>query len=458
LPVLCGFAMVTVGRVRGTRLEARKAIMKKHSLAVGLCLGLALILNCTGCGGGGGSTPEYKLPDTELPITGPTVAGTEQLDRNITALLKKWNVPGIAVAVVKDGKLIMAKGYGYSDLEAGRPMQPDDMFRIGSTSKMLTAVAVMQLVEQGKVDLDAKFLEVLPQYSVTAGGDPRLKLITIRMLLQHSGGWDRNVSGDPFSKQVEIAKELGVTAPAGCSDTIRYMMGKPLDFAPGTKWAYSNVGYCILGRIIEKVSGENYESYVRRHILDPAGIRGGYIGTTRQGRQRPHEVKYYDYPGAPLADSVFPGEGKVPLQYGGLELQDAPGGWIVSTVDLLRFMSALDGSRTLSPVSRATLKQMQENPGLPGIGPSIWYGFGLYVGPSPDRWFHGGSFPGAQTQLCHDSTGYSYAVMSNSRTNNPDAFAPEMEAAVVSGLASGFVGSTADLFPQFVSPDPPTQK
>lgn len=421
-------------------------------------LGLVLILVCAGCGGGGGSTPKYQVPDTNLPITGPTVAGTERLDNNVTALLKKWNVPGIAVAVIKDGKLIMAKGYGYSNLEAGIPMPPDAMFRIGSTSKMLTSVAIMQLVEQGKLDLDAKFLDILPQYAVTTGGDPRLRIITIRMLLQHSGGWDRNVSGDPASKQAEIAKALGVSSPATCSDTIRYMMGKPLDFAPGTKFAYSNLGFCILGRVIEKVSGENYESYVKKHILEPAGARGSYVGTAQQGRQGPHETKYYDYPGAHLANSVFPGEGKVPLQYGGLELVDACGGWIASTVDLLRFMSALDSSRATSPVSQATLTEMLANPGLPGTGSSWWYGFGVFVGPSSDRWYHGGSFPGTETQFCHDSNGYSYAIMSNSWTNDPARFAVELEAAVTDALASGFGGSTTDLFPQFPSPDPPANK
>lgn len=431
-----------------------KAMTKSWSLLTTTCVGLALMFICAGCGGGGGLTPKYTVPDAELPVTGPSVAGSERLDRNVTALLKKWNVPGISVAIVKDGKLVLAKGYGYSDLEAKIPMQPDTMFRIGSTSKTLTAVAVLQLVEQGKLSLDAKFLDVLTDYSVTASGDPRLRIITIRMLLQHSGGWDRDVSGDPCSNQIEIAKELGVPSPASCADTIRYMMGRPLDFTPGTKWAYSNLGYCILGRVIEKVSGEKYDAYVNAHILKPAGIGDMYIGTSRQGRQGPRETKYYDYPGAPLVNSVFAGEGKVPLQYGGIEVQDSNGAWIGSPVDLVRFMSALDGSRTSSPLSPASIAEMTANPLIPGTGGSTWYGFGLFVGPSPDRWCHGGSLPGGQTQLCRDSNGYTYAILSNSRTDNPNVFAPEMESAVTDALGSDFGGSTTDLFSQFPSPEP----
>lgn len=426
--------------------------MRKLMVLPALGLGLGLSLACSGCGGSVQSTPEYKVTERTLPISGQPVAGTERLDRNVTAVLNKWNVPGIAVAIVKDGRLIVAKGYGYSDLEARRAMDPDAMFRIGSTSKMLTSVAVQQLVEQGKISLDDKFLDLLPEYAA-ATGDSRLRLITVRMLLQHSGGWDRFASGDPFNKQVEIAKALNVPSPAGCSDTIRYMMDKPLDFQPGTRMAYSNLGYCILGRVIEKVSGESYESYVRTHVLAPAGVRGAYIGTAQQGHQGPREVRYYDFSGAPLAYSVFPGEGKVPLQYGGLELQDACGGWISSTVDLLRFASALDGSRSPALLGAPALTQMLADPGLPGMGPSQWYGFGVFVTPS--GWCHGGSFPGTQAQLCHTASGYSYAVMSNSRTKDPDGFAPEMENAVKDALGAESIGSNVDLFPQYPSPAPP---
>jgi N-acyl-D-amino-acid deacylase len=403
------------------------------------------------CGGGGGTKtqPPVTLPAT-IPVTGPTVAGAEHVDENVTALLRKWNVPGAAVAVAKNGKLVLARGYGYSDLEAQRPMQPDAMFRIGSTSKVLTAVAILQLVEQGKLSLDAKFLDVLTDYTLPANADARLRIITIRNLLQHSGGWDRQISGDPIDRQVEIARALGVTAPAGCSDMIRYMLGKPLDFDPGTRWAYSNFGYCILGRVVEKVSSEKYELYVRNHILEPIGIHGMYIGTSRQGRQGQYEVKYYDP--TSLVPSVFPGEGSVPMQYGGFEMLDAPGGWIGSPIDLVRFMTALDGSRTNSLLKPETMALMTANPGLPGTGPGWWYGFALFVGPSPDLWCHGGSIPGSETQLCRDPNGYVYAIISNSRTASLPSFAPELEAVVPNALTSGFGGSTTDLFPQFPSP------
>jgi CubicO group peptidase (beta-lactamase class C family) len=410
-------------------------------------------LVCAGCGGPGTSAPRtYSMADMEIPITGPTVPESSGLDRNVVAMMKKWNVPAVTVAVVKNGKLVFAKGYGYANLESKTPVQPNALFRIASVSKMLTAVSTLQLVEQGKLSLDARALDVLTDYVPPAGADARLGTITIRMLLQHSGGWDVSVSGDPSSKQVEIASALGVPAPAKCAEIFRYMLGKPLDFDPGTKFAYSNLSFCVLGRVIERVSGETYQDYVKNHVLEPAGVHAMYIGTTQQGGQGPGEVTYYDVSGAPLVNSVFPGEGQVPMPYGGFEVLDSASGWVASSVDLLRFMSALDGSRTSPALLGAPmLQQMTANPGLPGLDPSMWYGFGTFVGPSPNRWWHSGTGAGIQAQLCHDSTGYSYAMLANTNTIDPTAFAPALEDAVKSALDTDFVGSEADLFSQFPS-------
>ena len=115
-----------------------------------------------------------------------------------------------------------------------------------------------------------------------------------------------------------VTKAMGVPSPATCTDIIRWMLNRPLDFAPGQRYAYSNFGYCILGRIIEKVSGQPYETYLQQKILAPLGIGRMSIGSSLLSGRKPNEVKYYDYPGAPLANSVFPqAPGKVPEPDGG---------------------------------------------------------------------------------------------------------------------------------------------
>jgi CubicO group peptidase (beta-lactamase class C family) len=441
--------------------EGQIAMMKRWTLLA--ALGLALLLICAGCGGGGRSDApitsigQFYPGDTAVPATGMTVAGVEAFDKNVSALLKKWNIPGASIAVARNGKLVLARGYGYADFEAKQPMQPDSMFRIGSISKILAAQSILQLEEQGKLDLDAKFLDVLNEYEVPLGGDERLRNVTIRNLLQHSGGWDRDKSGDPMGLQGTISRALHIPMPVMCPDVTRYMMGQPLDFTPGTKQVYSNFGYCILSQIIERVSGEPFEIYVRNHVLAPMDIHAMSIGYSQSLSQRgPHEVKYYEYNGAPMVDSVFPDGGKVPAPYGGFEILtiEASGGWIGSTVDLTRIMTVIDGSRGTPLLSTATTAEWAADPHLPSwfTGPDYWYGMGIFVGPTPDTWYHGGAIYGGKSQLLHDRNGYTWAIMTNSMSQDPGGLGNDLDLAMIQAIGTGFEGSATDLYPEYPSP------
>jgi N-acyl-D-amino-acid deacylase len=432
-----------------------------------MIIGLVVILGLAACGGGG--TPRQTLPvfypgDTAVPVAGPDVPGVQPFDTGVSTLLKKWNIPGATVAVAKNGQLVLARGYGYADFENKELMQPDAMFRIGSNSKVLTAMAILHLKDQGLIDLDAKFLDILTQYQVTTGGDPRIRDITMRDLLRHSGGWDRDKSGDPMGWQGTVSGALGISMPVLCPDVIRYMMGQPLDFAPGAKQVYSNLGYCILGRVIEKVSGQPYELYVRDHVLDSMDVHALSIGYSHHLSERgPHEVKYYEYNGAPLLDSVFPGEGKVPANYGGFEILtlDSCGGWIGSALDLTRLMTAIDGSRGGPFLFSETMTEFTADPGLPdwNTDPNYWYGLGIFVGPNPQTWYHGGAILGTRSQLLRDSNGYTWSIMVNSDSQDPGRLGDDLDATMLQALGSGLPGSPTDLYPQFVSPDlPPRTK
>lgn len=428
-------------------------------------LAAALLLVCAGCGGGGSSTPTASLPqfypgDTVVPATGVAVPGVGAFDKNVTTLLKKWNIPGASIAVAKNGKLILARGYGYADFEAKQPMQPDSMFRIGSISKILAAQSILQLKDQGKLDLDAKFLDVLTDYHVTSGGDARLRNITIRNLLQHSGGWDRDKSGDPMGLQGTVSRALHISMPVTCPDVMRYMMGQPLDFAPGTKQVYSNFGYCVLSQVIERVSGEPFEIYVRNHVLAPMDVHAMSIGYSQSLSQRgPYEVKYYEYDGAPLADSVFPGGGKVPTPYGGFDMLtiEASGGWIGSTIDLTRIMTTIDGSRSTPLLLPETTAEWTANPHLPSwfSGPDYWYGLGIFVGPTANTWYHGGAIYGVRSELVRDGNGYTWAIMTNSMSQDPGGLANDLDLAMIQAIGTGLEGSATDLYPQYPSPTLP---
>jgi N-acyl-D-amino-acid deacylase len=205
-----------------------------------------------------GVAPPATAQGSELPTTGLKVESLAAYDEVMTRILAQWQVPGGALAVMKGDRLVLARGYGLADRDAGEPVQPDSRFRIASLSKPITAVAILQLVEQGRLDLDAKALRVLEDLQpAEASVDPRIWEITVRQLLQHTAGWDRAETADPLfpPRSVEAAQALGAPQPASCETVIRYAFTQPLDFDPGTRFGYGNLNYCILGRIVERVTG-----------------------------------------------------------------------------------------------------------------------------------------------------------------------------------------------------------
>jgi N-acyl-D-amino-acid deacylase len=314
----------------------------------------------------------------------PAAPDYRQLDEAMQEALLHWHVPGGSLAVGRAGHMLYQRGYGWADVTARETVTPNSRFRIASLSKLFTATAVMRLEEQHKIDLDAPFLQVLPEYRAAAM-DPRLGRVTVRQLLQHTGGWDRKHSFDPIRRNGVAARALGVTPPAAPTDMIRYMLAFPLDFEPGTRYAYSNFGYLLLGRIIEKVSGQHYEDYVRSELLEPMGVRDMTMGGTLLSERQEDEVRYYDYPGAPEVRSVFTDE-LVPGPYGEVYVQgwDAAAGWIASPSDVVRFgMDVyLRNEPVLQPV---TLETMLARPAPPPWQMTpFYYACGIRVEPRRD--------------------------------------------------------------------------
>lgn len=129
---------------------------------------LCLCLPMYGCDDEEVSTPEFHSSAEAVPVTGPNVPGVESFDAAIKALLKQWNVAGVAVAIAKDGRLIMARGYGYADFETKQLMQADATLRIASVTKLITAAAVLRLKDQGLLGLDEKVFDILTEYEVPA--------------------------------------------------------------------------------------------------------------------------------------------------------------------------------------------------------------------------------------------------------------------------------------------------
>ena len=223
-----------------------------------------------------------------------------------------------------------------------RAILPTDPFRIASLTKPITAAAVRNLIARGTISLDTKVFDYLGLAPLPGERpDARLKDITIRHLLDHKGGWDRDATFDPMFRPLEIAEDLGKPGPATANDVIRTMSGKPLDFAPGTKTAYSNFGYCVLGRVLEKATGQSYTAHIRKDLLAPLGITSIDLGRTLPSRRDGREPFYAD---ADRGRNVMRPASKplVALPDGNfhLEAMDSHGGLIASSVDLARFLTA----------------------------------------------------------------------------------------------------------------------
>ncbi len=375
-------------------------------------------------------------------------------DRRIPDLMEKWNIPGGAIAIVKDGRLVLAKGYGYADVGNEDEVQPDSLFRIASISKPITAVAVLTLVESGQLGLDDRVFRILDEFENTSRPvvDERIYDITVRHLLQHSGGWDSNRTFDPMFAAGWIENRLRVSKPVTCEDTIRFMLRRRLDFDPGARYAYSNFGYCILGRIIEKITEMPYEDYVKSQVLEPAGITRMRIGGTLAKDASDGEVTYYGFRGDSLADSVLPGSPVlVPWQYGGfhLDTMDSHGGWIASAIDLVRFATSVDGTKPPSPLKPETVDLMVS---APHYGMEDWhYGMGWLVRPVGDdaNWWHDGSLAGTSSILVRTHHGMAWAVLFNSRPRNWLEFTFEFDDLMWQGVSEVAHWPSDDLFDQY---------
>jgi N-acyl-D-amino-acid deacylase len=380
-------------------------------------------------------------PVASAEPTGHALPGLEPYDEFMTALIRKWDVTGGALAVARDDKLLLARGYGLANRDRQAPVEPTSLFRLCSLSKTITAVAILQLVQGGRLRLDDKVLPILGAAGprVARISDPRVSDITVRHLLQHSGGFDRARSGDVvfMPGAAEAARRQNGPLPPDCPTILRDTLERKLDFAPGERFAYSNIGYCMLGRVVERVTGTAYEAYVRGRVLAPAGATALRLGRTLETAEG--EVTYYDYRGATSAKAMAGfAFAQAPRPYGtfALETMDSYGGWIGAPVDYLRFVLAIDGRRGSALLDAATLAQMHGPVGPPatasdeeGNVEGSSYGLGIRVRKvrNGHNLWHTGSLPGSQTLAVRTADGFAWVVAFNGRPRDRSGFLRDLD-------------------------------
>jgi len=213
--------------------------------------------------------------------------------------------------------LVYARGFGWADRARRVPVEPDALMRIASLSKRFTAAAAERLMTQGRLHADETVLRRL-DYRIDPA-DPRWWLISVRHLIEHRGGWDAQERHDALFRVDAIARELQLERPPEADDIVRYMLREPLQYRPGTRRVYSNFGYCVLGRVIERAAGLPYFDYLHRELLAPLGIED--VALARNGVRALREVEY------PAGASRF-----------NPETGDAASGLIASAPALVRFL------------------------------------------------------------------------------------------------------------------------
>jgi CubicO group peptidase (beta-lactamase class C family) len=289
----------------------------------------------------------YKPPviSYPLPVSGTAVPSLAAYDDAMQKFMQQRHIQCGTLAVSKGGKLLLSRGYGYIDREGVVPCTPTTPMRTASIVKAVTLSAVHKLIREGKIKADTKIVSYLG-IKAPAGKtmDKRWNDITVQHLIDHKGGWLQKTAkiGDPMFQSLKIAKELGKNSPPSSDDIISYMAGQPLEFTPGTDPkvdSYSNFGYCILGRVIEKASGKKYIDYINSDIAKPLGITSFQLARTLPANRNSREPVYLD-PGFSL--NVFNSKSKALVHSadGGFctETMDAHGGQIASAPDMAKFM------------------------------------------------------------------------------------------------------------------------
>lgn len=368
------------------------------------------------------------LMSTNFPITQKSSKTDNFItaDQQIRNFMSDWNINGGEVAITKDGKMIYNKGFGYSDLGKTKPAQSDDLYRIASVSKPITSIGIMKLIEDGRISLNDKVFGkgmILDQsYYLKAISDKRIYDITIEQLLEHTAGWDRNVPCDGYSHSdpvffpLHVTSSLGELNPVGDSALIKFLLKKRLNNSPGTNYAYSNVGYLVLGKVIEKISGMSYEKYIETAVLKPAGIKNIYLGKNLLEYKKYREAEYSS---TSTTLSCYGDGKKVPWQYGGfnIEAMNAHGGWIATAADLTKLMLSVDGISSVPDILNSSTVKLMSKPGSVNEN----YAKGWSVNTN-NNWWHTGSMDGTASFICRTGDGYTWAFLFNSRSTNSEEF------------------------------------
>ena len=336
---------------------------------------------------------------------------TEKFDAAIRRFMRYWDIKGASFALMKNDSLIYAKGYGYSNLQDSIECEVKNVFRVASVSKLITAVAVMRLCETGKLSTQDKVFGeegILCDSLFLNYRDKNIKKITVEHLLRHTSGF-ANPHGDAAFNMDLVAKYLNKELPLSMDDMVLYATKLRLRAVPGGWFNYSNLGYIILSKVIEKSSGIPYETYVKDSVLAPIGCYDIHLAHNFSDEFLENEVNYYEVREAEPVPAYNGTDSLVMKSRGGNDVHGlyGAGGWVASPVELLKLVSAIDNC----PVKEEFLSQ--ESIDFMTLSDKKHKPAGWATVTSRE-WLRSGSMAGTSALIKAQQDGYTWVFLSNS--------------------------------------------
>ena len=353
--------MGTVHRLKSRKLS-RKAIMLLAALAV--VTGVVILLASSRSKGSIEPVKvEARIKLNELITNDMSqIEELEGMDRKVEAYLRKWWMKGASLAIMRNDSLLYAKGYGWADEEKEQKMEPGNILRMASVSKLITAAGIMVLQDKGMLSIkDTVFGPTgILNDTIYKFRDRNYKKITVEHLLRHQAGFRR----DPLFSSRDVMHQLKLDHAPSAEDYIGLVMRQSLRFKPGSWQKYSNFGYLLLSRIIEEVSGMPYEKFIQKEVLQKAGCYDMHIAGIYYEDKRKNEVRYYTNEGEGKYVDEYNRSGRTMERcYGGndITLLSGAGAWCGSPIELARFVASIDGRDEVPDIiSKEAVRQMTE--------------------------------------------------------------------------------------------------
>ncbi|MEQ9438296.1 MAG: serine hydrolase domain-containing protein [Cyclobacteriaceae bacterium] len=384
-----------------------------------LYLGVPFSISDSSNAAWGNSHEEYLRSVELLTNEHSNAPGFEGIDQAMQDFIQRQGIVGASLGIVKDGKLMYAKGFGFADEETQEAVEPYHLFRIGSVSKLITAVAVMKLREDGRLRMDEPiFGEEGILHSKTYQGikDKKYYQITVEHLLTHTGGWSKRTYGDPMFIPLKIATAMETDGAPELDDIIEFILSKHLPYRPGTRYDYSNFGYSLLSKVIEEKSGMSYEEYVKSEILAPLGITGMRLAKNRLDERCENEVKYYDLSSNNVRQDMYGSGELVSNAYSfNIEALAAAGGWLATATDLMKFLVAVDGFKDSPDIlsNESLLAMIETKSGRP---------YGWRSAQVGGTWWRTGTLAGTSALIKRQQDGTSWVILANTSNHRSRYF------------------------------------